>query len=108
MGKVRKPELTALSVLFTAILTVCGKVNFMNLSRYSDRHEKTYRRQSKKGLKAGKFNAAFVSLEIPEDHEVIGLLDASFIPKSGKETFGLDRFYNAGLFQERKRESLSE
>jgi hypothetical protein len=64
MGKVRKPELTALNVLFTAILTVCGKVNFMNLSRYSDRHEKTYRRQSKKGLKAGKFNAAFVSLEI--------------------------------------------
>ena len=34
MGKVRKPELTALSALFTAILTVCGKVNFMNLSRY--------------------------------------------------------------------------
>ena len=33
MGKVRKPELTALSALFTAILTVCGKVNFMNLSR---------------------------------------------------------------------------
>jgi len=66
----------------------------MNLSRYSQRHEKTYRRQSKKGLKAGKFNAAFVSLEIPEDHEVIGLLDASFAPKSGKQTFGLDRFYN--------------
>ena len=94
MGKVRKPELTALSALFTAILTVCGKVNFMNLSRYSDRHEKTYRRQSKKGLKAGKFNAAFVSVEIPEAHEVIGLLDASLTPKSGKQTFGLDRFYN--------------
>ena len=94
MGKVRKPELSALSALFTAILTVCGKVNFMNLSRYSNRHEKTYRRQSKKGLKAGKFNAAFVSVEIPEDHEVIGLLDASFTPKSVKQTFGLDRFYN--------------
>ena len=94
MGNVRKPELTALSALFTAILTVCGKVNFMNLSRYSNRHEKTYRRQSKKGLKAGKFNAAFVSLEIPEDHEVISLLDASFTPKSGKKTFGLDHFYN--------------
>ncbi len=53
-----------------------------------------YRRQFKKGLKAGKFNAAFVDLEIPEEHEVIGLLDASFIAKSGKQTFGLDRFYN--------------
>ena len=84
MGKVRKQELTALSILFTAILTVCGKVNFMNLSRYRPRHEKTDRRQFKKGLKAVKFNAAFVSLEIPEEHEVIGVLDASFAPKSGK------------------------
>jgi hypothetical protein len=65
MGKVRKPELTALTALFTAILAVCGKVNFTNLSRYSDRHEKTYRRQFKKGLKAGKFNGAFVDLENP-------------------------------------------
>lgn len=94
MGKVRKPELTALTALFTAILTVCGKVNFTNLSRYSNRHEKTYRRQFKKGLKAGKFNGTFVDLEIPEAHEVIGLLDASFVAKSGKKTFGLDRFYN--------------
>ncbi len=94
MGKVRKPELTALTALFTAILTVCGKVNFTNLSRYSNRDEKTYRRQFKKGLKAGKFNGAFVALEIPEAHEVIGLLDASFVAKSGKKTFGLDRFYN--------------
>jgi IS4 transposase len=94
MGKVRKPELTALTALFTAILTVCGKVNFMNLSRYSQRNEKTFRRQFKQGLPAGKFNAAFVEIEIPETHEVIGVLDASFNPKSGKQTFGLDRFYN--------------
>jgi Transposase DDE domain len=94
MGKVRKPELTALTALFTAILTVCGKVNFMNLSRYSERNEKTFRRQFKQGLPAGKFNAAFVEIEIPEAHEVIGVLDASFNPKSGKQTFGLDRFYN--------------
>jgi hypothetical protein len=94
MGKVRKPELTALTALFTAILTVCGKVNFMNLSRYSQGNEKSFRRQFKQGLPAGKFNRAFVEIEIPEAHEVIGVLDASFNPKSGKQTFGLDRFYN--------------
>jgi hypothetical protein len=94
MGKVRKPELTALTALFTAILTVCGKVNFMNLSRYSERNEKTFRRQFKQGLPAGKFNAAFVEIEIPAEHEVISLLDTSFSPKSGKKTFGLDRFYH--------------
>ena len=43
MGKVRKLELASLTLLFTTILTLCGKVNFVNLSRYSDRHEKTFR-----------------------------------------------------------------
>ncbi len=45
----------------------------MNLSRYSNRHEKTYHRQPKKGLKAGKFNAAFVSVEIPEVHDAYAI-----------------------------------
>lgn len=34
--------------LFTTILVVCGKVNFSNLSRYSNLSEKTYRRQFEK------------------------------------------------------------
>ena len=37
MGKVRKLELASLTLLFITILTLCGKVNFVNLSRYSDR-----------------------------------------------------------------------
>jgi hypothetical protein len=60
----------------------------MNLSRYSPRNEKTFRRQFKQGLPAAKFNRALMEIEIPEDHEVIGVLDASFNPKSGKQTFG--------------------
>ncbi|MBW4443382.1 MAG: hypothetical protein KME10_19540 [Plectolyngbya sp. WJT66-NPBG17] len=33
--------------LFATMLVVCGKVNFTNLSRYSDLSERTYRRQYK-------------------------------------------------------------
>jgi hypothetical protein len=94
LGKVRKPELTALTTLLTAILTVCGKVNFTNLSRYSARNEKTFRRQFKQGIPAGQFNGAFLEIEIPESHEVIAVQDTSFCPKSGKKTYGLDRFYH--------------
>lgn len=46
MGIVGKPQWKALTLLFTTILTLCGKVNYTNLSRYSGRNEKTFRRQS--------------------------------------------------------------
>ncbi|PSB17274.1 hypothetical protein C7B65_19220 [Phormidesmis priestleyi ULC007] len=41
----RKPQVTFFVTLFSTILIVCGKVNFTNLSRYSELNEKTYRRQ---------------------------------------------------------------
>ncbi len=94
MGVVDKPSWTALTALFTTILTVCGKVNFTNLSRYSDRHERTFRRQFAKSLNFLSFSRAFIEIEIPESHPVLSLLDASHIGKSGKKTFGLDHFYN--------------
>jgi Transposase DDE domain len=94
MGIVGKPDWTALTLLLTTILTLCGKVNFMNLSRYSGRNEKTFRRQFAKPLNVSAFNQAFVEIEIPEAHPVLGLLDASFNAKSRKKTFGLDHFYN--------------
>jgi hypothetical protein len=94
MGIVGKADWTALSALLTTILTLCGKVNFMNLSRYSGRNEKTFRRQFAKPLNVPAFNQAFVEIEIPEAHPVLGVLDASFNRKSGKKTFGLDHFYN--------------
>ena len=40
------------------------------------------------------FNGAFIALEIPVEHGILGVLDAPFTPKSGKKAFGLDRFYN--------------
>ena len=85
MGKVRRLELANLTILFTTILTLCGKVNFVNLSRYSDRHEKTFRRQYENPMNFSAFNGAFVALEIPVEHGILGVLDASFMPKSGKK-----------------------
>ncbi len=36
--------------LMTTTFVVCGKVNYTNLSRYSDRSERTYRRHFEAGL----------------------------------------------------------
>jgi hypothetical protein len=80
--------------LFSTIFLLCGKVNFTNLSRYSDLSEKTYRRHYSQTFDFPSFNAHLIAAAIPKSAPVIGVMDCSFITKSGKQTYGLDWFYN--------------
>jgi hypothetical protein len=81
--------------LFLTILLMRGKVNFRNLSRYSDYCEKTYARHYRRTFAFVEFNQRLVNEIVSADHELIGVMDCSFIPKSGKETYGLGYFYNS-------------
>jgi hypothetical protein len=81
--------------LFLTILLMRGKVNFRNLSRYSDYCEKTYARHYRRPFAFVEFNERLVTEIVPADHELLGVMDCSFIPKSGKETYGLGNFYNS-------------
>jgi hypothetical protein len=81
--------------LVLSILVLYGKVNFMNLGRYSPYNERTFRRHfSDDRWDYGQLNGAFITETVPESHELIAVMDASFLPKSGKKTFGLDYFWN--------------
>ena len=71
-----------------------GKINFTNLSRYSQISERTYRRQFAKEFDFPGFNGALVEAVAAPAHRLLGVMDASFVPKSGKATFGLDYFWN--------------
>jgi len=94
VGIVGKPQMKALTTLFATILIACGKVNFSNLSRYSSLSERTYRRAFEKSFDYAGFNAAVIKVAVPENQAMIAVMDCSFIAKSGKKTFSLDRFYN--------------
>jgi hypothetical protein len=83
-----------LLALFPAIFIVCGKVNFTNLSRYSDLSERTYRRHYGKSYDFLRFNAESIKLSTDETAETIAVMDCSFLSKSGKKTHGLGYFYN--------------
>src|SRR5437879_11611558 len=39
-------------------------------------------------------NKAAITEVVPPDHDQALVMDASFVPKSGKTTYGLDRFWN--------------
>lgn len=76
------------------MLIVCGKVNFMNLSRYSGLNEKTYRRQFSEEVDFARLNAKLIESALEQEPERLFVMDCSFLRKSGKATFGLDRFWN--------------
>ncbi|MCY7323984.1 MAG: IS4 family transposase, partial [Phormidesmis sp. CAN_BIN36] len=61
-GRFRKPQVTFLVTLFSTMLVVCGKVNFTNLSRYSQLNEKTYRRHFEQTFEFLPFNVELVKL----------------------------------------------
>ncbi len=89
-----KPQKKFLIILYTAIVTTRGKINFRNLSRYSPLCEQTYSRQFVKPFDFVAFNRSLIDEGLGSENERIIVLDASFIPKSGKKTYGLDSFWN--------------
>ena len=89
-----KAQQKFLSVLFSTIIVMCGKVNFTNLSRYSEINERSYRRQFSRSHNFIKGNAEIIQKAIlPTSRQIIAT-DCSFIKKSGKATYGIEYFYN--------------
>ena len=82
--------------LFNSLFSRQGRFNFENLTRYSKYNELTHRRQFSKYFDWFKFNCGFVDFT-SSTH--IGVIDCSFISKSGKKplvliVFGLDSFWS--------------
>lgn len=73
-------------------LSVKGKINFLQLSRFSDKCEQYFRIHFENRFDCQSFNRSLLSsLEIKES---IVAFDPSYIPKSGKQTFGLDYYWS--------------
>ena len=72
------------------------------LSRYSQPSERTYRRQYQRSFNFIKFNAELIEQAIQTESTTILAVDCSFIPKSGKQTYGLDYFYNGSAARAEK------
>lgn len=77
--------------LFKTLFSRQGRFNFENLTRYSKYNELTHRRQFSKYLDWFSLNKCFVDFN---NGVHIGVIDCSFISKSGKKTFGLDKFWS--------------
>lgn len=90
----RRPQRKFLTHLMRLLLMLPGHVTFRNLSRYSPYHERTFARHFASTVDFVALNTAAIKRVVPPDHEQALVLDASFVPKSGKHTYGLARFWN--------------
>jgi len=83
-----------MAALIATILAVRGRVNYRNLARYGSHSERTYARHFAQRFPWLEYHAQVIQCSVPASHRRILAQDASFIPKSGKQTSGLDWFYN--------------
>src|SRR5690348_12126479 len=95
MPAVRQPQRKFLMVLFATILALRGRVTGRNLSRYCDYSERTIARQFRAAFEWPEFHQRVIMAALDPRSELISVQDASFIPKSGKQTFGLGHFFSA-------------
>jgi DDE superfamily endonuclease len=89
-----QPQRKFLATLFVTILVLRGRVNFRNLSRYCDYAERTIARQFREPFDWPDFHQRVLLTALDPRSELVSAHDASFIPKSGKQTFGLGHFFN--------------
>jgi hypothetical protein len=94
MPGLSQPQRKFLATLFVTILVLRGRVNFRNLSRYCDYSERTIARQFRAPFDWPDFHQRVLMTALDPRAELVSAHDASFIPKSGKQTFGLGHFFN--------------
>lgn len=85
----RKIVMELLAVLFA----LRGRVTFANLARFSASHEQTFRRHFARAFDWVGFNLSVLRLRMHPRETLIGVFDCTLLPKSGRHTYGLDRFF---------------
>jgi len=94
MKGIRKSQIKFMVTLFKTALSLMGRVNFSQLSRYSSLHEKTYSRNFRRPFDFVHFNSLSIEQVYNPRNDYVLAIDATFIPKSGKATYGIGNFWN--------------
>ena len=100
IGKTTKPRQKFIQHLFILYMGLRGKYNFINIARYGQYNEKTYRNQMEQPFDWAGFNTELILANCSQ--ELIMAYDPSYLSKSGKKTPHIGRFWS-GTAQTGKR-----
>ena len=95
LPQTNKPQRKFITHLLGLLLMLPGQATFRNLSRYSTYHERSLARGYERPFDFVSLNKAAIAQVVPPENQQALVIDASFIPKSGTHTYGLDRFWNS-------------
>jgi hypothetical protein len=107
LKKTKKPPYKFVTHLLGLMLMLPGHATFRNMSRYSPYHERTFSRWYARDFDWVSLNQAAITEAVPPEHDQALVMDASFVPKSGKHTYGLDRFWNGSHSRAEKGREIS-
>ena len=74
------------------ILSIKGRINFLQLGRFSPLCEQTHRNQFEKEFDFYSFNKQLINQTVSAELAIA--MDPSFIPKAGKATYGRGRYWS--------------
>src|SRR5258706_15290733 len=94
LHQTKKPQQKCVAHLLGLLLLLPGHATLRNLSRYRSYHERTFARWYARDFDLVALNKVAITAGIPPAHAQALGIDASFVPTSGKQTSGLDRFWN--------------
>ncbi len=92
IGKTTKPRQKFILHLLILYMGLRGKYNFINMARYGSFTEQTYRNQMSKPFDWAGFNMNLIQQSCSD--ELILAFDPSYMPKSGKKTAHVGRFWS--------------
>ena len=90
--KINKPQRDFFIEIMFLFLSIKGRMNFLQFARYGSFSEQRYRQQFEKQFDFLNFNKE-ITLKHGSGSFVIAF-DPSYISKSGKKTFGYDKFWS--------------
>jgi len=91
-NKLNKPRKDFIISVLWHILSIKGRINFLQLGRFSPHSEQTYRNQFERKFDFFLFNEQLINQSVPGERIIA--LDPSFIPKAGKSTYGRGKFWS--------------
>ena len=90
--KLNKPRKDFMVSVLWYILSIKGRINFLQFERFSHYSEQTYRNQFEKKFDFLSFNKQLID-QVASAKRIVAL-DPSYIPKAGKSTYGRGKYWS--------------
>jgi hypothetical protein len=91
-SKLNKSRKDFILTILLQILSIKGRINFLQMARFSSNCEKTFRNNYEKKFDFFSFNEHLIRQTTSS--ELVIAFDPSFIPKAGKSTYGVGKYWS--------------